>query len=63
VNIIDTISNDTFLRKAYPEGFASSVLLGGIELTIDNRVALSLHIKDQPKINVDKWGHGGKTIM
>ncbi|NHQ88554.1 hypothetical protein HA050_20865 [Iodobacter sp. HSC-16F04] len=60
MNIIDTISNDTFLRKAYPEGFVSSVLLGGIELTIDNRVALSLHIKDQPKINVDKWGVWGK---
>ncbi len=58
VNLIDVIDNNYFVKEIYPDGI-KNFFLGNVRLGIDKSITLNIHSKDQPKINVEKWGKWG----
>jgi hypothetical protein len=60
-NIIEYIGKNHFLKELFPNGFEEPVLLGKIELQMDDRVVLYIHIRQKPYKEISKWGIWGKN--
>jgi hypothetical protein len=60
-NIIEYIKRDHFLKELFPNGLEEPVLLGKIELQVDDRVILHLHTRQKPHKEIQKWGKWGEN--
>ncbi|WP_407267377.1 hypothetical protein [Tenacibaculum maritimum] len=58
MNILDTIRNNQFIKKIYPNGI-SDFFIGNISLGIDSSITIALHSKEKPSIEISKWGKWG----
>lgn len=56
MNIIDYIDNNLFLKKLFPAGLNGDALIGQVGLSLGNRLLINIHTKQQPTVEVSKWG-------
>ncbi|NQS85763.1 hypothetical protein HO175_10480 [Pantoea allii] len=59
MNLIDLISYNNFLKKIFPDGIESNVLIGKLSLELGGRLVLNIHTKQKPAFEIAKWGKWG----
>jgi len=60
MNIINSIYNNIFLEKIFPDGLEPMVLIGNVHFDLNKKISLSIHTKQRPGVEVEKWGLWGK---
>ncbi|MBF7143648.1 MULTISPECIES: hypothetical protein [Pseudomonas] len=62
MNLFDVISYKEFLVKVFPKGLSGDVLVGQIGITPFSDTKITVHTRQQPEIEIKKWGKWGETF-
>lgn len=61
MNIVDSIYNNIFLKKIFSCGITGEIYIGHLGLNPDADFSANLHVKQQPEIEIHKWGKWGEN--
>ncbi|WP_296181168.1 hypothetical protein [Pseudomonas sp. UBA1879] len=61
MGMIDIVSRNYFLKYLYPNGLIDDLLIGRLGFDCENKFCVNFHTKQQPAIEVKKWGIWGKN--
>lgn len=62
MNFVNLISRNKFLVQLYPMGILTEVRIGQFSLDVGERSSLNIHTRQQPVIEVKKWGKWNKDF-
>lgn len=60
MNIIEIIERNQFLKTLFPDGLTTKIVLGKLELRMDDRITLNIYTQQKPAKENHKWGVWGK---
>jgi hypothetical protein len=60
MDIIEIIERNQFLKTLFPDGLTTKIVLGKLELRVDDRITLNIHTQQKPAKENHKWGVWGK---
>ncbi|MBF7143650.1 MULTISPECIES: hypothetical protein [Pseudomonas] len=61
MNLLDIVFNKEFLVKLFPQGLAEELIVGLIEFDPFGNTTVALHTRQQPAMEVKKWGRWGEN--
>ncbi|MBF7143646.1 MULTISPECIES: hypothetical protein [Pseudomonas] len=56
MNLLDIVFHKEFLVKLFPQGLAEVLMVGQIEFDPFGNTTVALHTRQQPALEVKKWG-------
>lgn len=61
MNLLDILDCKHFLANLFPEGLDKNLMIGQVNLNFLGNSTVSLHTRQQPAIEVKKWGKWGEA--
>jgi hypothetical protein len=59
---IDKLDNNIFLKKLFPNGIVSPMLIGRFNLDLSGYCDIDIHVKQEPALNLKKYGNWGEDF-
>ncbi|MBF7142703.1 MULTISPECIES: hypothetical protein [Pseudomonas] len=59
MNLLDILDHKHFLVNLFPEGLDKNLMIGQVNFDFLGNTTVSLHTRQQPAIEVKKWGRWG----
>lgn len=60
MKLLDIVREKHFLSKLFPTGLTGEVYLGQLSQDVTGRISITIHTKQKPAIEIEKWGVWGK---